>query len=133
MAGYIRVGNGKGNSDSRPDADEVGVWVDRTNKALGNTFYLRDANDPKERDKVCDQYDAKLLAEMESGGPMRDAVEALAKRVFEGENIVALCHCAPRRCHAESVVRETTKLVREMEADAEASAGPSERKPAGPR
>ena len=76
-----------------------GVWpentvrVDRRSR-WGNHFIMRNDSD-KERDRVCDAYE-KWLQE-------RPAMIDRAKRELRGKDLA--CWCAPKRCHAETLLR----------------------------
>lgn len=67
------------------------VYVGRPSK-FGNPFVM---HSEAERDAVCDQYEAWLQAQPE-------LIKA-AQRELRGKDLV--CWCAPRRCHAQTLLR----------------------------
>lgn len=77
-----------------------GVWpentvrVDRRSR-WGNHFIMRNDSD-KERDRVCDAFEEAV----KSWPP---EVIAALKRELRGKDLA--CWCAPKRCHAETLLR----------------------------
>lgn len=67
------------------------IYVGRPSK-WGNPFVMHDERD---RDNVCDAYEQWLRE--------RPHLIAQAKRELIGSDLV--CWCAPRRCHAETLLR----------------------------
>lgn len=67
------------------------VYVGRPSK-FGNPFAMVSE---AERDHVCDAYETWLLAKPE--------LVAAAKHELKGKDLV--CWCAPRRCHADTLLR----------------------------
>ena len=114
------------------------VRVDRTvGSMLGNPYVLRWGAQGEQRDAVCNAYEdlfcesiafgidgvlpAARVAEIgarygytdaprpwNSGAAAR-AFYRLRERVRGGERIALMCHCAPRRCHAESLASRMPK------------------------
>lgn len=101
----------------------VGAYVARVDRrtALGNPFEMRGEH---ERDKVCeayrrllhDRHDPRAIAVdmglrlpeprwcTEAAAAARlQAVAKLRRMVTHGGDVHLVCHCAPRRCHAESI------------------------------
>lgn len=78
-----------------------GVYVGRPS-VLGNPYPL---HDEKERDAVIEKYRAWLRSEYCKKGSVYKALVELADRYRKGEEIVLVCWCAPRRCHAD-VIKE---------------------------
>ena len=72
---------------------ENAVRVDRQS-IWGNPFIMRNDSD-EERNRVCDAYE-KWLQE-------RPAMIDRAKRELRGKDLA--CWCAPKRCHAETLLR----------------------------
>lgn len=102
--GTIRVVS-KRKGGLMPNAGETVVDVDRSHAVLGNKYILHNHNDADERNRVIALYERDFLSDLARGGPMHDAIQALASRVRQGENIALRCWCAPRRCHADLLVR----------------------------
>lgn len=75
------------------------VKVDRSNKVLGNNFYM---SNESQRDIVCDKYDAWLCDNIRNTA-IRNELNRLwlLHRTYGKLNL--WCWCAPKRCHAESI------------------------------
>lgn len=71
------------------------VRVDRRSE-WGNPFIMRNDSD-KERDRVCDAFE-----EMVAKWLLPETIAAL-KKDLKGKNLA--CWCAPKRCHAETLLR----------------------------
>ena len=56
------------------------------------------------------QYDSRF-ATADAAHKRTSALQALAARVRGGESLRLLCHCAPKRCHAESIAARITELA----------------------
>lgn len=75
------------------------LLIDRRS-VFGNPFYM---NDESQRDAVCDKY-AEYFPQALKMKPALNAMYAdLLKRVIKGEKIQLMCHCAPKRCHGDTV------------------------------
>lgn len=72
-----------------PDA----VRVDRGTK-WGNPYVMRDHSDA-ERNRVCNQFESLMLKQ--------PGFVAAVKAELRGKDLV--CWCAPKRCHAETLMR----------------------------
>lgn len=70
------------------------VRVDRRTK-WGNPFIMRNASDA-ERNRVCDEFE-EMVAHWQP------ETLAAAKRELKGKNLA--CWCAPKRCHADTLLR----------------------------
>ena len=44
----------------------------------------------------------------------REAMEALARRVAEGDSVRLLCWCYPRRCHGDWVAKHVMRRARDL-------------------
>lgn len=91
-----RILNQKGMPGAPPfgkTLPENAVRVDRQT-IWGNPFIMRNDSD-EERNRVCDAYE-KWLQE-------RPAMIDRAKRELRGKDLA--CWCAPKRCHAETLLR----------------------------
>lgn len=93
----IRIGNIR---TYKPKTNEIAIKVDRSNKILGNKFIMRNES---QRDKVCDQYDIWIHNEIKKNNT--DVINSLLniKKLAQNNDIVLLCWCAPKRCHAETI------------------------------
>ena len=96
--GKVLIGNLR---NPREFGATASLRVDRAT-ALGNPFYMHDES---ERDAVCDRYESyfpKLLATNHMA--RQEIIRAMAC-LRRGEDLVLLCWCAPKRCHAETIRR----------------------------
>ena len=93
----IRIGNIR---TYKPKTNEIAIKVDRSNKILGNKFIMRNES---QRDKVCDQYDIWIHNEIKNNNT--DVINSLLniKELAQNNDVVLLCWCAPKRCHAETI------------------------------
>lgn len=82
--------------------NEIAIKVDRSNKILGNQFYMHNES---ERDYVCDQYELWIRQKIKEKDPSVINELKAIKEKLKDNNIVLLCWCAPKRCHAESIKR----------------------------
>lgn len=64
----------------------------------GNRAILSDANNVKERDKVCDAHDVQLTHQILSG-------EILITDLLALEGKTLGCWCVPKRCHGTNIIR----------------------------
>lgn len=103
MAGSVRVFNVRKDvdEDGQPEPGETVVMVDRTHKVLGNPFILKNRFDVQARQAVIAAYAAQLAADEAVGGPMSQALDALADRLRAGEDLCLGCHCKPSACHGD--------------------------------
>lgn len=80
--------------------DEILIKVDRSNKILGNRFYM---HSEAERDLVCDKYQEWFDKQIKNRD--LDVLNEL-RRIYKIAKIndVALgCWCYPKRCHSETI------------------------------
>lgn len=83
-------------------ANETIVYIGRPS-VLGNPYPMNSEN---ERNTVIEKYRKWLGGQYNSGtGAVRKELEALAKRVRNGENIALECWCAPCKCHGDVIVK----------------------------
>lgn len=81
--------------------------VDRAS-VLGNPYYMYSE---AQRDKVCDEYAiwfSKQMSNKES--KVYSEIETLTS-IAINYNLELLCHCAPKRCHAETIKAAIDKAV----------------------
>ena len=95
----ISIGNIK---TYRYDGTNLPIKVDRSS-LLGNPFPMRVETD---RNRVCDLYQQhfnELISSQKNYRFMKelDRIYELSKT----KDIVLLCWCAPKRCHAETIKR----------------------------
>ena len=84
----------QGASPFRKTLPENVVRVDRQSR-WGNHFVMRNDSD-EERNRVCDAFEEAV----KSWAP---EVIAAMKRELRGKDLA--CWCAPKRCHAETLLR----------------------------
>ena len=73
---------------------------------LGNPFTMKDES---QRDNVCDAYE-KWLESPHAASHIR-VIERIIQRINEGKSIALYCHCAPKRCHCNSIREKVLKLI----------------------
>lgn len=72
---------------------------------FGNKYHIGVDGTRKE---VCVKYEKLAKARMLKGGPFAKRIHALRKRYNAGESIRLLCHCFPKQCHGQTIM----KLIR---------------------
>jgi hypothetical protein len=97
--GTITIGNIRSQSNV-PNA--VAVRVDRTSGSpLGNPFHMRGE---WERQMVCLKYEAWFREQLEKGNQaVLNELNRLKQIVRDGNNLMLLCWCSPKQCHAETI------------------------------
>jgi hypothetical protein len=108
--GSIRPGN-KRRRPRQAGPGEIAVDIDRKNRVLGNPFVLHHPNDAAARNDVIERFRAKYEADLKCDGPMSAATKALAERVREGERLVCMCWCWPKRCHGAIIIDEIKRRL----------------------
>ena len=90
------------------DEDEVLIKVDRSNKILGNPFYMKSE---KDRDKVCNQYQEWFDKQIEMKN--EEVLNELRRiyKIAKNHKVALGCWCAPRRCHAETILNFLNKYL----------------------
>ncbi|MCP4354673.1 MAG: DUF4326 domain-containing protein [Proteobacteria bacterium] len=75
-------------------------------KSFGNPFEKREncKHTQAERDRVCDLYEEYFQQEIQKkDSELRKSVISLYRQAKQGKNILLLCHCHPKRCHADTI------------------------------
>jgi hypothetical protein len=82
--------------------ETVWVRVDR-GTPLGNPFHMKDES---QRASVIEKYRVWLWDQIKAGHPMvvRELKRLCALERDRG-SVTLLCHCAPRPCHADVIIR----------------------------
>lgn len=113
MIGNIRAGNLRtlAPKSVKPKLGETIIRFDRANPILGNRHILHNPNDPIERAKVIAAYKEDLDYDLSIKGPMYIEIVKLAIRVKNGENIIGLCWCKPKPCHADLIIKAVMDKV----------------------
>jgi hypothetical protein len=112
MTGYIRVGNKHGGKEILAEGEAM-VSVDRGTD-FGNPWPLRDAKDDAARNLCCDRFARMADRDMAVHGPIWRAVQELARRVMDGERIVLMCWCTPKRCHGHYIAMLVERVVAQL-------------------
>ena len=76
-----------------------GYYVGRPS-VLGNPFPMKSE---KDRDEVCEKYRVWLWGEIKKKDLVFDELNKLAGEFKEKGELVLICWCAPKRCHAEVI------------------------------
>jgi len=71
------------------------VRVDRSNKILGNPFFMAQES---QREQVCDSY-----RDSPKGKEYMLEIERLSGLLKKHGQLRLFCWCAPKRCHAETI------------------------------
>lgn len=108
--------------------DDSHVYIGRPRAGgvlgLGNPIELKDHNN--DRDAVIQAYKSYAKTQwLQAGSSFRPLVEALAKRVYAGEDLKLVCWCAPKTCHGDVLKSAIETLVRGYEQKAQ----PTPRRP----
>lgn len=91
---------------------EVGDYIGR-GTPLGNPFKRPD--DGTTKDEVIGKYRTWLWQQLSHDSPQRRALDELAVRVQNGENVNLVCSCAPRACHGDVVKRAIEWRLQQLE------------------
>jgi hypothetical protein len=93
---------------NKPHPDCMNVRVDRQS-VLGNPYILSATTS---RDEVCDLYHSYLMSQAVTGNPLVcKALNEIYQYVVGGIDVQLNCHCAPLRCHAESIKTLVVNMV----------------------
>lgn len=112
MAGYLRIIN----LQNRPELDEDDdlIYVDRTNKILGNKHILKNKLNLDERLKVIQEYKQDLENDIANNGDMSKAIKKIAEDVKKGKNVCLGCWCSPLPCHGEVIAEKVQELCEDQ-------------------
>lgn len=94
----VRVVSKRANG-TRPKAGETVIDISRTS-ILGNPYPMHHES---QRNDVILGYRKYLMDQYHAQTPVWQAVEALAKRVANGEHLALQCWCAPLACHGDII------------------------------
>ena len=84
----------------KTSSNEISIKVDRSTP-LGNPYYMKDEN---ERDNVCDKYAVYLAAAYTGNADIARELSRITDALSRSD-VVLLCWCYPKRCHAEEIVK----------------------------
>lgn len=80
---------------------EYDLKVDRSNKILGNQYYMHNES---ERDLVCEQYKLWIYKKLlQKDKNVIAELERITKIYKKYGKLRLFCWCAPKRCHAETI------------------------------
>ena len=87
---------------------EILIKVDRSNKYLGNRFYMKTES---QRDEVCDKYQEWFDNQIKNNN--EDVLNELRRiyKVARDDDIALGCWCYPKRCHAETILNFLSKYL----------------------
>ena len=91
---------------ARGDAPEGAIYVGR-GTPWGNPFKMKNSSD-LERDRVCDEHRRWLWEQIKAGAVKLEDLASLHEKDL-------VCHCAPKRCHAETLLKAAAWAVVELE------------------
>lgn len=86
--------------------------ADRTT-IFGNPFPMRSEAD---RDAVCDEYHEYFIERMESDPGFALQVDRLAEKAQTEGYLRLGCHCAPKRCHGNTIAAYVRNLLNKRQA-----------------
>jgi len=88
-----------------PPEGTVRAAINRST-SLGNPFVMADYSQA-ERDRVCDAYEQWLPPKLlQDGAELAQFQQLLAiARNPEVQTLELICHCAPKRCHGDTIKR----------------------------
>lgn len=75
--------------------------VDRTNKILGNPFFMETEN---KRIEVCEKYEKWIIKKLKDNDPLTIKEFKKMYEIYKKYNKLRLfCWCYPQKCHAETI------------------------------
>ena len=89
---------------TQPEPGETVIQIDRSSPVLGNRHHMQGSS-LAERERVIAANAADIDRDALIRGPISQALNAIAARVANGENIALACWCAPAACHGDNYVR----------------------------
>ncbi len=94
-----------GNRPIKPPEGVIRAAVHRST-SLGNPFKMVGSSQ-EERDRVCDAYEQWLPAKLLENGAELAQFNELVKLAQNPEckTLELICHCAPKRCHGDTIKR----------------------------
>lgn len=87
-----------------PIEGEMLIKVDRSSP-VGNIFRMHDES---QRDRVCDWYEECFERSMEIDALFKHYIDYIVNKIST-QDIALGCWCAPKRCHAETIVKYVIK------------------------
>ena len=97
--------------EKKPVEGYSAVQIDRQT-TLGNPERMKNKSD-QERHRVIKVCRIEIDKSRRANGPMWQAIEELANRVEDGENLALLCWCAPKPCHGDIIKNAIHYIIRE--------------------
>lgn len=89
---------------------EYDIKVDRSNRILGNKFYMNIEN---ERDKVCEEYENWFYEQLSNNNQLVINELERLHAIYERYGKLRLfCWCYPKRCHAKTIKSYIEKQIR---------------------
>jgi hypothetical protein len=87
----------------QPDVTYIGRGT-----IYGNPVVMQGEQD---RDRVCDEYVDYFIDRVQTDQEFIDALGALEAKALEQGYLKLGCHCAPRRCHGDTVAGYLRNLL----------------------
>jgi hypothetical protein len=99
----VNIDNGKVNVSKLTNPGQADKYfrVDRMS-IFGNPF---PAINERDRNGACDLYEEYFHKKVTEDYIFRNTLYSIIGHVREGLNVNLMCHCAPKRCHAETIKR----------------------------
>lgn len=92
------------------------VRIDRGHSVLANPFRMTNESD-EERNRVCDEYEEyfrKKIARGTGDPVFRAEVGRLLDLAIEHNQLRLMCWCAPKRCHAETILTFLAEVLEKL-------------------
>lgn len=81
--------------------DKGAIYIGR-GSPLGNPFVMKDQSQA-ERDRVCDEYEAWLRAQIKAHNEVVTKEIRRIKEISREHDVTLGCFCAPKRCHGDFI------------------------------
>lgn len=94
MAGTIAIGR-----VGKSQLNFISVRADRKSP-LGNPYYMARED---QRDLVCDKFAHTFPVGMKMDKNLIKEMRRIYRLLMSGKNVLLQCHCAPKRCHTETI------------------------------
>ena len=85
----------------------TGEYIGRGNP-LGNPYPMFS---PKDRDKVCDQFEEHIDKHIRAGTPSIINELVRLANIARERDLNLICFCAPKRCHGDTIKRLVEEII----------------------
>lgn len=86
--------------------NEVLIRVERST-VVGNPFYMHNES---ERNEVCNLYKIYFDEQMRTRKSFKEYIDSIVE-ISRTHNIALGCWCAPKRCHAETIMQYIKEVI----------------------